>query len=184
MYLFLWTPIFCYLWALVCQPTSPQATYWSWSVDAGSWIASLMLLTTQNCHIWSNDAKFHSTFPFPLSLIWVSYQKRGFWLDPHAVYIWRCHPTETFSALLALCAGNSPVTGQFLSQRPVTQSFDVFFDVRLNKQLSKQSWGWWLGTPSHSLWCHCNEIISLWCHWHWGTSVICWCLTDRAMQVI
>ena len=33
---------------------------------------------------------------------------------------------ETFSALLALCTGNSPVTGEFLSQRPVTQSFDVW----------------------------------------------------------
>ena len=42
-------------------------------------------------------------------------------------------------ALLALCAGNSPVTGEFPSQRPVTQSFDVFFDLRLNKRLSKQS---------------------------------------------
>ena len=34
---------------------------------------------------------------------------------------------ETFSALLALCAGNSPVTGEFPSQRPVTRSFDIFF---------------------------------------------------------
>ena len=38
---------------------------------------------------------------------------------------------ETFSALLALCAGNSPVTGEFPSQRPVTRSFDVYFDLRL-----------------------------------------------------
>ena len=38
---------------------------------------------------------------------------------------------ETFSALLALCAGNSPVTGEFPAQRPVTQSIDVFFDLRL-----------------------------------------------------
>ena len=45
---------------------------------------------------------------------------------------------ETFSALLALCAGNSPVTGEFPSQRPVTQSFDVFFDLSLNKRLGKQ----------------------------------------------
>ena len=37
---------------------------------------------------------------------------------------------ETFSALLALCAGNSPVTGQFHAQRPVTRSFEVFFDLR------------------------------------------------------
>ena len=45
---------------------------------------------------------------------------------------------ETFSVLLALCAGNSPVAGEFPSHRPVTQSFDVFFDLCLNKRLSKQ----------------------------------------------
>ena len=45
---------------------------------------------------------------------------------------------ETFSALLTLCMGNSPVTGEFPAQRLVTQSFDIFFDLRLNKQLSKQ----------------------------------------------
>ena len=39
---------------------------------------------------------------------------------------------ETFSVLLAICAGKSPVTGEFLAQRPVTRSFDVFFDLRLN----------------------------------------------------
>ena len=43
-----------------------------------------------------------------------------------------------FSALLALCAGNSPVPGEFPIRRPVTRSFDIFFDLRLNKRLSKQ----------------------------------------------
>ena len=46
---------------------------------------------------------------------------------------------EIFSTLLALCAGNSPVTGEFPWQKPVTRSFDVFFDLRLNKRSSKQS---------------------------------------------
>ena len=50
---------------------------------------------------------------------------------------WWRHPMETFSALPAICAGNSPVTGEFPAQRPVTRSFDVFFDLRLNKRLSK-----------------------------------------------
>ena len=36
------------------------------------------------------------------------------------------------SALLVLCAGNSPVPGEFPTQRPVTRSLDVFFDLRLN----------------------------------------------------
>ena len=47
---------------------------------------------------------------------------------------WWRHQMETFSALLALCAGNSLVTGEFPAQRPVTRSFDVFFDLRLNKR--------------------------------------------------
>ena len=64
---------------------------------------------------------------------------------------------ETFSALLAICAGNSPVPGEFPTQRPVTRSFDVYFDLRPNKWLSKQSWGWWFETLSCSLWRHRNE---------------------------
>ena len=48
---------------------------------------------------------------------------------------------EMFSVLLAICAGNSPVTGEFPAQRPVTRTFDVFFDLQLNKPLSKQWWG-------------------------------------------
>ena len=46
--------------------------------------------------------------------------------------------------------------GEFPTQRPVTRSFDVLFDLRLNKRLSKQSWGWWFETLSCSLWRHCN----------------------------
>ena len=64
---------------------------------------------------------------------------------------------ETFSALLAICAGNSPASGEFPAQRPVTRSFDVFFDLSLNKRLRKQSWGWWFETLSHPLWRHCND---------------------------
>ena len=57
-------------------------------------------------------------------------------------YPWWRHSIETFSTLLAICVGNSPVTGEFHAQRPVTRRFDVFFDLRLNNRLSKQSWGW------------------------------------------
>ena len=66
---------------------------------------------------------------------------------------------ETFPALLSICVGNSPVTGEFPSQRPVTRSFDVFFHLRLNKRLSKQWWGWWFETASRPLWRHCNGMI-------------------------
>ena len=46
------------------------------------------------------------------------------------------------------------------AQRPVPRSFDVFFDLRLNKRLSKQSWGWWFETLSRPLWRQCNVIYS------------------------
>ena len=62
---------------------------------------------------------------------------------------WWRHQMEPFSPLLAICAGNS--------QRPVTRSFDLVFDIRLNKRLSKQSWGRWFETPSRPLWRHSNE---------------------------
>ena len=44
---------------------------------------------------------------------------------------------ETFSALLAICAGNSPVPGELPTHRPVARSVDVFFDLRPNKQLNE-----------------------------------------------
>ena len=59
---------------------------------------------------------------------------------------------------MAICAGNSPVLGEFPTQRPVTRSFDVFFDLRLNKRLSKQSWSWWFETLSRPLWRHRNVL--------------------------
>ena len=53
-----------------------------------------------------------------------------------------------FSTLLALCEGNSPVTGEIPSQRTVTRSFDIFFDLRLNKRLRKT-------TETPVIWRHC-----------------------------
>ena len=50
--------------------------------------------------------------------------------------------------------------GEFPTQRPVMRSFDVFFDLCLNKRLSKQPWGWWFETPSWSLWRQCNDLFT------------------------
>ena len=71
--------------------------------------------------------------------------------------------------------GNSPVIGEFPPQKPVTQSFDVFFDLRLNK-LSKQSWGWWFETPLCPLLRHCNakKCSS-------GIAMIVMCMLERNM---
>ena len=78
---------------------------------------------------------------------------------------WWRHEMETFSASLALCAGNSPVPGEFPAQRPVTRSFNIFFDLCPNKRLSKQWWGWWFKTLSCPLWRHCNGLE--WCMSRW-----------------
>ena len=74
---------------------------------------------------------------------------------------WWRQEMETFSALLALCAGNSPVTRGFPAQRPVTRSFDVFLNLRLNRQLSKRWRRWGFETLPCLLWRHCNETLFL-----------------------
>ena len=61
-------------------------------------------------------------------------------INPWHLPCWR-HEMETFSALLVLCAGNSP-------------------EWSVPEQISKQSWGWWFETPSRSLWRHCNVQAS------------------------
>ena len=100
------------------------------------------------------------------------------------IFAWWRHQMETFSALLAMCAGNSPVTGEFPTKRAVTRSFDVFFNLRLNKRLSNQSrlviWDailpiltssqWNMDKLSHQLVCEnvlfihvLNDINVSWC---------------------
>ena len=71
---------------------------------------------------------------------------------------WWRHQMEAFCALLALGAGNSPFPGEFPVQGPVTRSFHVFFDLRLNKRLSKQSGRWWFETPSRPIWRQYNVL--------------------------
>ena len=83
-------------------------------------------------HKWPVTRKM---FPFADVIMWLV-----MW---HA---WWRHQMETFSASLVLCAGNSLVTGEFPSQWPLRGSSDGFFDLRLNKQLGKQSEGGWFGT--------------------------------------
>ena len=97
----------------------------------------------------ANDLEFNSTF--------FRIKKSNFY------YIMMTSSMETFSALLAHLCGEWWIP----AQRPVTRSFGAFFDLRLNKRLSKQSWGWWFETLSRPLWRHCNvlrgrDIVILW----------------------
>ena len=83
-----------------------------------------------------------------------------------------------FFALLAFCAGKSPVTDEFSGQRLVVRTFDVFFNLRLNKRLAKQSWGWWSETPSMALirtsfkWPHRFENNDTFYRVHWQSLFI------------
>ena len=90
-----------------------------------------------------------------------------YWDRALVTLTWWLHQMETLSALLALCAGNSLVPDKFPSQRPVTLSFDVFFDLCLNERLSKQLRHRWFGMSSRSLWLHSNAHKNLESHfWH------------------
>ena len=87
-------------------------------------------------------------------------------------FIENCHP-GAWTMMMSSNGNIFRVTGHLCGEftgtqwipryRPVTRSFDVFFDLRFNKRLSKQSGGWWFKTPSCPLWRHCNVIISQ--HW-------------------
>ena len=120
------------------------------------WISVLFSLST---YIVRYDTLIRYTKSAPLCFAVVMWPIR---LGPagllhwHRDSPWWRHQMETFSALLAICAGNSPVPGEFPAKRPVTRSFDVFFDLHPNKRLSKQSWGWWFETPPCPLWRHSN----------------------------
>ena len=90
---------------------------------------------------------------------WFYYERKSLfkWVSG-SISPWWHYQMETFSALLAICVGNSLVNSEFPTQRPMTWSFDVFFDLRLNKRLSKQSWGWWFEMPWCPIWHHCNAV--------------------------
>ena len=81
------------------------------------------------------------------------------------------YPISTSAYMMTSSNGNifratGHLCGEFTgspTQRPVTRSFDVNFDLRPNKRLSKQSWGWWFETPSRPFWRHRNVSVRLPC---------------------
>ena len=125
---------------------------WSWYIT----IQCVWELWFQNCSKFFNLTFICFVFPGEFKPKW-----------------WR-HQTETFSALLALCAGNSPVTGEFPSQRSVTRSFDVslicgwvnnreagdlrrhraYYDVIVMMKVSK-----WRGSIHEAVWHRTNTPL-------------------------
>ena len=107
-----------------------------WMRDKGVASFQTSLQMTTSCH--------HDNSRFPL-------------IQTHfTLYMMTSSSGNIFRVTGPLC-GEFTGPGEFPTQRPVTRNFDVFFDLRLNKPLSKQSWGWWFETLSCSLWRHRNE---------------------------
>ena len=69
---------------------------------------------------------------------------------------WWRYQMETFFRATGHWCGEFTGPSEFPTQRPVTRNCDVFFDLRLNKRLSKQSWGWWFETLFRPWWRQCN----------------------------
>ena len=97
-------------------------------------LAALFTLIYNDHKIWYRSIKELTLFVSDCTLNLSAYVT-----NTSIVYVMMTSSNGNIFAWLAFCAGNSPVTGEFHSQRPVTRSFDVFFDLRLNKRLSKQS---------------------------------------------
>ena len=153
------------LWVDLCQPLVLWKTdsILRWIILEYSVIASILpqIFIVQIIYFsfWEFTDKRHCHESLRNNLVYMIMILEEWVLsDDIFFYSWWRHEMETFSVLLALCARNWLVTGEFPAQRPVTRSFDAFFDLRLNKRLSKQLCGWWFETPSCSLWCHCNVI--------------------------
>ena len=95
---------------------------------------------------------------------YISYTKEAYvclpcWNNTGRNYMMTSSNGNIFRVTGPLC-GEFTGPGEFLAQRPVTRSFDVFFDLWPNKRLSNQPWGWWFETLSWSLWRHCNKTLS------------------------
>ena len=86
-------------------------------------------------------------------------QQGGWWtgrqhVGTKCLMIMMTSSNGNISCVSGLLWGEFP--GEFPPQKPVTRSFDGYFDPRPSKWLSKQSWGWWFETPSRLLWRHRN----------------------------
>ena len=129
---------------------------WSqgWSISIGQYDKStLVQVIAQSRHAPGH----HQCWPRSMVPYGTTNELRSMMTSPHG---------NIFRVTGPLCGEFTGLWWIPLTRAIVTRSFDVFFDLRLNKQLSKQWWGWWFATPSPALWRHCND----W-HWTWSTTI-------------
>ena len=127
----------CHFWLKIIIHMGPWFTWQLWHENLPDGFGLNLFVTedTQptDIQVWwtvmNSCTNGCQTNPFDKS-VWVN-------LVLYGTFKWWRHQMETFSASLALCAGNSPVTGEFPHKGQWRGAFDVFFDLRLNKPLSK-----------------------------------------------
>ena len=139
-----------------CHPLGRSK--WDWErvyiIQILGWFDSRLAPSQWETSLQSNAVShwMGPSLDLPLRYVNTQYETRTKWDGS----TWWRHKMETFSALLAICVGNSPGT-----QRPVTWSFDVSIDLRQNKRLSKQLWSWWFERLSRPLWRYRNGPVML-----------------------
>ena len=139
---------------------------WIWIMERDE---TTMIYFYHKCHetnagSWHNDMETSwnvNAFSITDPLLWESIGLQRI-LTRSQLWWGLCMMTSSNGSIFRvtgpLC-GEFTGPGEFPTQRPVTRSFDVFFDLRLNKRLSKQSWGWWCKALSRPLWRHRNGFF-------------------------
>ena len=131
---------------------------WLWKIKETTWIyLSYINYSKQTHHTHIYVLSFRGYISLESNMAYVG----------HIWFLDICQVWLMANFMMASSNGNifrvtGPLCGEFTgTQRPVTRSFDVFFDLRLNKRWSKQPWDWWFETPSWSLWRQCNVRVKL-----------------------
>ena len=130
---------------------------WIW------FVISMSNIPTKLCLIYKMSKYYRNTFPDFFAFLAGDCETGQTHHDPDSENM-ECMMTLSngnIFCITGLLCGNSLVTGEFPAQRPVTWSFEDFFDLHLNKRLSKQQWGWWFEMPLWSWWRHCNDVFIL-----------------------
>ena len=118
---------------------------------------NVWLMTQKSCKLWVLCHMLWMQVP-PEFIVTNDWASCGIWASAvNGQFMMTSSNGNIFRVTGPLC-GEFTGPGEFPTQWPVTRSFDVFFDLCLNKRLSKQPWGWWFETPLWSLWRQCNAM--------------------------
>ena len=143
------------IWTGATNPTISLTRYWLLTALSQIIIRAL-IVSSAKCRsskiaYWElHRAAVVHTVP-PRHFHSYSPENKALWIAVDHDDVIRWKHFSRYSGLLALSVGNSPVTSELPSQRPLTRSIAVFFDLLLNKGLSKQWMRRWFQAPSHSL---------------------------------